>query len=120
MQCVRQQCLALMGFWGPRTTAMSNEWDASPLLVLLAALLLQGGRPVPKGGGHWSYIPRVDEFGTFPAGLLLMFDLNPCWIAAAQLRGQVSARHTKATFLCHSSRSAALLPDAFCHQSHHG
>ncbi|KAL7963522.1 hypothetical protein V8C34DRAFT_1320 [Trichoderma compactum] len=106
-----------MGFWGPRTTAMSREWDASPLLVLLAAA---GWAASSKGGGRWSYIPRVDEFGTFPAGLLLMFDLNPCCIAAAQRRGQVSSRHTKGCVSCHGSRSAALLPDIFCHQSHHG
>ncbi|KAK4070163.1 uncharacterized protein Triagg1_6584 [Trichoderma aggressivum f. europaeum] len=85
-----------MGFWG--TLGAQNNcniewmgWPANPLIVLLAA----GWAANSKGGGHWSYIPRVDEFGTFPAGLLLMFDSNPCCIAAAQLRGQVSARHTK-------------------------
>ncbi|KAL6832522.1 hypothetical protein V8C40DRAFT_235174 [Trichoderma camerunense] len=44
MQCVRQQCLALMGFWGPGTTAMSNEWDASPLPILLSSCCRVGGQ----------------------------------------------------------------------------
>ncbi|KAL7789360.1 hypothetical protein V8C43DRAFT_286908 [Trichoderma afarasin] len=62
---------------------------------------------------------RVRDFSS-RADAHVCFDLNPCWNAAAQLRGQVSARHTKTASLCHGSRSAALLPDAFCHQSHHG
>ncbi|KAM6477852.1 hypothetical protein HDV62DRAFT_372266 [Trichoderma sp. SZMC 28011] len=91
----------------------------TPLLVLLAAA---GWATSSK---RWwplvlhSTCRRVRDFSS-RADVHVCFDLNPCCIAAAQLRGQVSARHTKAASLCHGSRSAALLPDAFCHQSHHG
>ncbi|KAL6698848.1 hypothetical protein J3F84DRAFT_364172 [Trichoderma pleuroticola] len=110
-----------MGFWGPRTAAISNGWDpmpASPLLVLLAAA---GWAASSKGGGHWSYIPRVDESsGLFQQGccscLICILAVSPRLSCADK-----SAPGTpKAASCCHGSRSAALLPDAFCHQSHNG
>ncbi|KAL5094353.1 hypothetical protein Trisim1_012470 [Trichoderma cf. simile WF8] len=66
----------------------------TPLLVLLAAA---GWATSSK---RWwplvlhSTCRRVRDFSS-RADVHVWFDLNPCWIAAAQLRGQVSARHTK-------------------------